>query len=153
MESQFLIMKLQKLTFPIKDISEHQLIFFDFDDPRLIPFRKENRENQRNLCVESSDYQSILAFDDFEDLQERCIPNFSRKYFVNEKGIIEYVNPFCNDCYSRKVVKWNHTTRFGFLTLFRAMLKSKDINVNLVGNCSKLNLKDNLKEVVIFQNN
>ena len=44
MESQFLIMKLQKLTFPIKDVSEHQLIFFDFDDPRFIPFRKEDKK-------------------------------------------------------------------------------------------------------------
>jgi len=79
-ESQFLIMQLQKLTFPIKDISEHQLIFFDFDDPRFIPFRNENKANNRNLCVESSDFQSVLEFDDFGDLQERSIPKFSRKY-------------------------------------------------------------------------
>lgn len=123
MESQFLIMQLQKLTFPIKDISEHQLIFFDFDDPRFIPFRNENKANNRNLCVESSDFQSVLEFDDFGDLQERSIPKFSRKYFVNEKGIIEYVDPFCNDCYSRKVVKWNHTTRFWISDGFQGNVK------------------------------
>ena len=39
-------MQLVKLNFPINGISEHQLIFFDFGDSKVIPFRKgEKREN------------------------------------------------------------------------------------------------------------
>ena len=111
MESQFLIMQLKKLTFPIKDISEHQLIFFDLDDPGFIPFRKEKKEKSGKKTVECSDFQSVLEFDDFKDLHERIIPYIGRKYFVNEKGIIEYLNPYCSNCYSHKIVKWNYSIR------------------------------------------
>ena len=67
MESQFLIMQLRKLDSPTKSMSEHQLIFFDIDDPRYIPFRRQKRSE---ICLEndeSLDYQSSLEFDDFED--------------------------------------------------------------------------------------
>ena len=111
MESQFLIMRMKKLTFPIKDISEHQLIFFDLDDPRFIPFRKEEREKFGKKTVESSDFQSVLEFDEFEDLREIIIPNIGINYFVNEKGIIEYLNTYCTNCHSHKIVKWNYSTR------------------------------------------
>ena len=111
MESQFLIMQLQKLTFPIKDISEHQLIFFDLDDPRFIPFWKEEIKGNSNKQLNSLDYQSVLQFDNFVDFRERFIPTVGRKYFVNENGIIEYVNPYCDNCHSHKIVKWHFTTR------------------------------------------
>lgn len=111
MESQFLIMRMKKLTFPIKDISEHQLIFFDLDDPGFIPFRKEEKEKSGNECVESADFQSVLEFENFIDSRERIIPYIGRKYFVNEKGIIEYLNPFCSNCHSHNIVKWNYSTR------------------------------------------
>lgn len=92
-------------------MSEHQLIFFDIDDPRYIPFRRQKRSE---ICLEndeSLDYQSCLEFDDFEDFRREYLPIGDKKFFMNEKNIIEYVNPYCSNCYSHKVVKWNYTTR------------------------------------------
>lgn len=123
MESQFLIMQLQKLTFPIKDISEHQLIFFDLDDPRFIPFWKGEIKRNSNEQLNSPDYQSVLQFDNFVDFRERFIPTVGRKYFVNENGIIEYVNPYCDNCHSHKIVKWHFTTRNWISDDFRGEVK------------------------------
>lgn len=111
MESQFLIMQLKKLDSPIKNMSEHQLIFFDIDDPRYIPFRRQQRSKISSENEKLHDFQSCLELEDFEDFRRKYIPNTNRKLFMNENNIIEYVNPFCTHCHSHRVVKWNYTTR------------------------------------------
>lgn len=42
---------MKKLTFPINNISEHQLIFFDLGDSEFILFRKEEREKSGKKTV------------------------------------------------------------------------------------------------------
>lgn len=123
MESQSLIMKLAKLTFPIKGISEHQLIFFDFGDSNVIPFSKGEKRENCNTCVEHSDVQSVLDFGDYNDSVQIHIPYSSRNYFVNKNGVIEYINPFCSNCYSRNVVKWHYTTRYWISDDFKGEVK------------------------------
>ena len=93
MESQFLIMQLKKLDSPIKNMSEHQLIFFDIDDPRYIPFRRQQRSKISSENEKLHDSQSCLELEDFEDFRRKYIPNTNRKLFMNENNIIEYVNP------------------------------------------------------------
>ena len=153
MESQSLIMKLAKLTFPIKGISEHQLIFFDFGDSNVIPFSKGEKRENCNTCVEHSDVQSVLDFGDYNDSVQIHIPYSSRNYFVNKNGVIGYINPFVVIVILAMLLNGIILLVIGFLTILRVKLKYKDTNVNLVVKRFKQNLKDNLKRVVIFQKN
>lgn len=102
MENQFLIMQLKKLDFFIKGLSEHQLIFFDIDDPRYIPFKRQKRNETYSENRESIDFQSCLEFEDF---RRECMSNVNKKLFMNQNCIIEYVNPYCSHYHSHRVVK------------------------------------------------
>lgn len=46
-------MQLKKLDSPIKNMSEHQLIFFDINDSRYIPFRRQKRSETSSENEES----------------------------------------------------------------------------------------------------
>jgi len=70
MENQFLIMQLKKLDSPIKNMSEHQLIFFDIDDPRYIPFRRQQRSKISSENEKLYDFQSCLELRILRILEE-----------------------------------------------------------------------------------
>lgn len=137
MESQSLIMKLAKLTFPIKGISEHQLIFCGFGDPE--PMHDEIPDEK--ISSKSSDIQLKLDLDDY--IYSEVINNhpLNEEFVINEKDIIGYVKHFCKHCYSRNVVKWNYTTRDWINDDFNGTVKVQRYKCKKCGRTSQTEFK------------
>jgi len=118
-------MQLKKPTFPVKGMSDYQLIFFDIDDPNFIPLSKKENKNSENTenSVKSYDFQSCLEIENFKEFERQYIQNRDNEYFVNSKNVIGWVDPYCPECYSHKVIKWNYTVRNWISDDFQGQVK------------------------------
>ena len=118
-----------KKAFPVNGLSEQQLIFCGFENQELAS-KKRNNVFER---IKSNDIQSKLDIVDYIELQNRKMPSFKPKYFVNENDVVGYVNPFCKHCHSHKLVKWNYTTRKLITNDFNGEIKIQRYKCNRCG--------------------
>ena len=130
-------MLLKKQAFPIKGISEHQLIFCGFGDPE--PMCDEIPDEK--MSSKSSDIQLKLDLDDYIYSEVIDNPPLNEEFVINEKGIIGYVKPFCKHCYSRNVVKWNYTTRDWINDDFEGTVKVQRYKCKKCGRTSQTEFK------------
>ena len=130
-------MLLKKQAFPIKGISEHQLIFCGFGDPE--PVCDEIPDEK--MSSKSSDIQLKLDLDDYIYSEVIDNPPLNEEFVINEKGIIGYVKHFCKHCYSRNVVKWNYTTRDWINDDFEGTVKVQRYKCKKCGRTSQTEFK------------
>ena len=87
----------------INNISEVQQKLFGFED-----FDHGVLKNRKRKKVSKLRYiQSKFDVGDYKDPIIKISDEYSSRYFMDENGVINSVNPICPHCNSRKVIQWS----------------------------------------------
>ena len=88
---------------PINNVLEVQQKLYCFDD-----FDHGKRKNRKEKDPgKSINFQSKFDMGDYKDPEIKIVDEYRSKYYMDDNGVIQSLNPICPHCNSLKVTRWN----------------------------------------------